>query len=57
MFGLYFGAPAHASLTYRVVKRREYERIVNRADRRKILNMTSPHGFDNKEMKNGNETK
>ena len=53
MFGLYFGAPAHASLTYRVVKRREYERIVNRADRRKILNMTSPHGFDNKEMKNG----
>uniref|UniRef100_A0A2N9F1J3 non-specific serine/threonine protein kinase n=1 Tax=Fagus sylvatica TaxID=28930 RepID=A0A2N9F1J3_FAGSY len=42
VFGLSFSAPVHASLTYRVVKRREYERIVNRAHRRKILNMRSP---------------
>ena len=37
-----FGAPAHASLTYCDVKRRGYERIVNKADRGKILDMTSP---------------
>jgi hypothetical protein len=29
-------------MTYHGVKRREYERTVNRAGRRKILNMTSP---------------
>jgi len=42
VFGLSFSAPAHASLTYRVVKRRKYERIVNGAHRKKILNMRSP---------------
>lgn len=57
MLGLSFSAPAHASLTYRVVKIREYERIVNGAHRRKILNMRCPLGFEKKEMKNGNETK
>ena len=56
-FGLYFSAPAHASLTYRVVKRKEYERIVNGAHRRKILNMRSPPWIreEGNEEREGNE--